>query len=154
MKFITNVLEVRKINEHAKDKLPSTCISLPHLHYSRKKHKYILGQKEHLTEGRPPRSGMILSSYPHAYLWNQLFDHQHKGQKQAITQNGTQIICASGRGMIYNLDTKCVLGLAFEDSDTQSSTKTPCDIPQYLCQIHCTGSRCPAQNQHLWDCTP
>ena len=116
------------------------CITLGETRSSRKKRKYILGRREHPPEIRPLRYCRILSSYPHVYLGNQYFSHQQQGNNQETMENGTQIICVSGRGTIFNLDTTCVLGLYFVDPGTQIIIKTPCVTSNNCSQNHCAGS--------------
>ena len=133
-KFYFEVLKIKKINKNANLKVPLMCIPLAHLNFSILKCKYILSRREHMSGIRTPHSFKIFSSYPHVYLLNQPFYRQQKWHNQATIQNGTQIICASGRGTISNLDTTYMLGLASVDPGMQNSTQTPCFASHYCSQ--------------------
>ena len=121
-KFYFEVLKIKKINKNANLKFPLMCTPLAHLNFSILKCKYILSRREHMSGIRTPHSFKIFSSYPHVYLLNQPFYRQQKWHNQATIQNGTQIICASGRGTISNFYTTCMLALNSADTDMKIST--------------------------------
>ena len=121
MKFIAKVLEIKKIHKHGRVKVPLMCFTLAKLHSSRKNASISLAAKSiHLKA--PP---LVLLGYSYLiHIPN--FETNHFLINIKITtnypcKNKTQI-CASGRGMISNLNTTYVLGLYFTDPDTQSST--------------------------------
>ena len=75
---------------------------------------------------------------------------KRKRKTKQPCKNVTQRICDTGRVVIYNLDTSCILVLDSTDTGIKIRTKTPCVASHHCGKIICSVSLRPAQDKHCW----